>query len=99
LAVKYKAQFPQEDYAKITEILHLPAEEPASAATEKTDPEALFKKFETVKEWAEPRKIGRMIYDDKAFYESLLKQHKAKKELSAKQLAALQKLAGKYSLN
>ena len=55
-------------------------------------------KFESVKEWAEPRKIGRMIYDDKAFYESLLKQHKAGKDLSAKQLAALQKLAGKYSL-
>ena len=99
LAIKYKAQFSAEDYAKITEILNLPAEEPSSATTEKTDPEILFKKFESVKEWAEPRKIGRMVYDDKAFYESLLKQHKAKKELSAKQLAALQKLAGKYSLN
>lgn len=98
LAAKYKSQFSKEDFEKIAEMLHIPAEEPVAESTPKTDPEILFCKFATVKEWAEPRKIGRMVYDDKAFYESLLKQHKAKKELSAKQLAALEKLAGKYAL-
>ena len=98
LAVKYKEQFKEEDFAVISSILNIPKEEAASPVSTETDLAALFAKFESVKEWAEPRKIGRMIYDDKAFYESLLKQHKAGKELSAKQLAALQKLAGKYSL-
>ena len=98
LSLKYKGEFNAEDFGVISGILNIPQQEAVSPVSAGTDLTALFAKFESVKEWAEPRKIGRMIYDDKAFYESLLKQHKAGKDLSAKQLAALQKLAGKYSL-
>ncbi|MBR2365483.1 MAG: hypothetical protein IKA79_09800, partial [Lentisphaeria bacterium] len=98
LAVKYREQTGESDFAVIAGILNIPVQEEAAPAASGTNLDSLFSKFAAIQEWAEPRKIGRMIYDDKAFYESLLKQHKAGKELSAKQLAALQKLAGKYSL-
>ncbi|MEI3003759.1 MAG: hypothetical protein V8T87_03955 [Victivallales bacterium] len=48
--------------------------------------------------WNEPKKVGRRIYDDKVFYESLSKQRSEGKALSDRQFAALQKLAAKYQL-
>ncbi|MDD3153379.1 MAG: type I DNA topoisomerase [Victivallaceae bacterium] len=56
----------------------------------------LFEQMSHVTVWAEPVKKGRFTYDDKAFYESLLRQHKEGRNLSFKQLAALRKMAGKY---
>jgi len=53
-------------------------------------------KLEAVTSWESPTKKGRRLYDDKAFFESLLAQHKKKSELSPKQIAALKKLAAKY---
>jgi len=52
--------------------------------------------LETVKEWAKPEKKGRWTIDDKKFYSSLKKQFETKKELSDKQIAALEKLVAKY---
>ncbi len=48
--------------------------------------------------WAEPVKKGRFTYDDKAFYESLAKQHASGKVLSERQKAALAKMAAKYGV-
>ena len=105
MAVKYKEQL-GESFGMIASILQIPEEalneDPASKGS---DPAAgaeelkkLLEAFANVTNWAEPRKVGRAVYDDKAFYESLLKQHKNGKVLSAKQIAALKKLAGKYSI-
>ena len=58
----------------------------------------LLEAFAKVTNWAEPRKVGRSVYDDKAFYESLLKQYNNGKVLSPKQVAALKKLGTKYSI-
>ncbi len=55
-----------------------------------------FSYLETIKEWAKPEKKGRWTIDDKKFYSSLKKQFETKKELSEKQIAALEKLVGKY---
>ncbi|MBR4956208.1 MAG: hypothetical protein IKZ31_00480 [Lentisphaeria bacterium] len=46
--------------------------------------------------WAEPVKRGRFTFNDKDFYESLRGQFYNGKQLSPKQIAALQKLAAKY---
>ena len=60
--------------------------------------DALLEKFSHVTKWNEPKKVGRRIYDDKVFYESLSKQRSEGKALSDRQFAALQKLAAKYQL-
>ena len=105
MAVKYKEQL-GDAFGMISSVLQIPEEAQGDGAEEKgNDPAAgaeelsrLLDAFAKVTSWADPRKVGRAVYDDKAFYESLLKQHKNGKVLSAKQIAALKKLAGKYSI-
>ena len=46
--------------------------------------------------WDEPVSKGRRTFDDKAFFESLKKQHESGRTLSDKQMAALGKLHSKY---
>ena len=58
--------------------------------------EALLKELAEVKEWAAPVKRGRFTYDDKKFFTSVKKQFDEGKLLSAKQLAALEKMAERY---
>ncbi|MCF7790837.1 MAG: type I DNA topoisomerase [Victivallales bacterium] len=58
--------------------------------------EQLLSNFENFSGWAKPEKKGKRTYDDKTFYDSLLKQYQSKKKLSPKQLYALKKLASKY---
>ena len=57
--------------------------------------EAVFKAAEKVK-WNRAERIRGRVYDDAAFVESLRKQYKAGKTLSAKQIAALLRVTRKY---
>ena len=56
----------------------------------------LLRELGAVKEWAAPVKRGRFTYDDKKFYTSVKKQFDEGKQLSVKQLGALEKLAERY---
>ena len=58
---------------------------------------ALFKLFDGVTNWAEPVKRGRRVYDDREFVQSIRKQVDQGRTLSPKQVAAMEKLAAKYS--
>ena len=57
---------------------------------------ALLGELAGVTEWAAPVKRGRFTYDDRKFYVSVKKQFDEGKSLSAKQVAALARLAEKY---
>ena len=57
--------------------------------------DAVFKAAEKVK-WNRAERIRGRVYDDAAFVESLRKQYKAGKTLSAKQIAALLRVTRKY---
>ena len=102
MASKYQDQIP--NFERIASILNVaPAETvspEASAAANAmmAEADALLEKFSHVTKWNVPKKVGRRIYDDKVFYESLSKQRSEGKALSDRQFAALQKLAAKYQL-
>ncbi len=49
-----------------------------------------------VKEWKDPVKRGRMVFDDKKFFESLSQHYSRRKSLSPKQKAALFKMVKRY---
>ena len=66
------------------------------SAADNSSAEALLKELMAVKEWAAPVKRGRFTYDDKKFFTSVKKQFDEGKLLSAKQLAALEKMADRY---
>ena len=68
----------------------------AASPGDQAEVEKLLAKLAAVKEWAEPVKQGRRVYDDQAFYRSLSDQYGNGKTLSDKQIAALKKLADKY---
>ncbi len=50
-----------------------------------------------VTEWRPARKMGRRVYDDKVFVESIAKQYARNPSLSARQAAALRKVAKGYA--
>lgn len=58
----------------------------------------LLEGLSKVTQWAEPVKRGRFTYDDREFYESIAKQHASGRILSDRQVAALKKMAAKYSV-
>ena len=102
MASKYQDQIP--NFERIASILNVvPAEAASSEASAAAnammaEADALLEKFSHVTRWNEAKKVGRRIYDDKVFYESLSKQRSEGKALSDRQFAALQKLAAKYQL-
>lgn len=53
--------------------------------------------LKNVKEWRPTRKLGKRVYDDKAFVESLAGQYARSPSLSVRQVAALRKLAKGYA--
>ena len=63
-----------------------------------SDVDLLLKEMSGITAWAEPVKRGRRVYDDKEFFESIMKQKKSGKVLSIKQVEALKKLAAKYGI-
>jgi len=99
IAVKYMDRIGNaEELKRVLEI-----DEKALDASNENDPEAnkeinaAMAVLENVKKWSEPETRGKRVYDDKAFYESLKKQHASGKKLSGRQVYALKKLMGKYS--
>ena len=63
-----------------------------------SDADLLLDAMSRITAWAEPVKRGRRMYDDKDFYQSIVKQKKSGKVLSIKQVEALRKLAAKYGI-
>ena len=57
-----------------------------------------FSLLDQVKEWKPPKKVGKRVYDDKAFFESVRQQaDEGKRPLSARQLEFLVKMAVQYA--
>ena len=99
LAARYSGSIP--GYQQISAEL---GGAPETAGTEAVQPSSpaeadlLLEGLSQVKDWAEPVKRGRRVYDDKEFYESIQRQKKTGRVLSIKQVEALRKLAAKYGI-
>ncbi|MFZ2656954.1 MAG: hypothetical protein WAX69_18620, partial [Victivallales bacterium] len=101
LTTKYKDQIP--NFEDISAKLSL--NESAAGAGGKTEVpsnvnveeiQRILTSLSAVTAWEQPVKKGFRTFNDKSFFQSLEKQFNAKKNLSAKQVAALNKMAGKY---
>ena len=104
LAAKYMTQFEnRNEVAARLGIVAAGNAEPAATEGESdteqetVDPATLLAALEKVEKWAEPVRKGRFSFDDRKFFLSLKQQYGAGKKLSPKQLAALKKLAAKYT--
>lgn len=91
LVQKYADQIPTLEEKR--EEWGIAKEEPVNTA----EIEALLKQLSTVSDWKPPVKRGKREWSDEAFYQSLDNQYKARKSLSPKQVAALKKMAARYS--
>lgn len=58
---------------------------------------AVFDLLAQVSAWKEPKKVGKRVYDDKAFVESVRKQYDEGKPMSARQLEYLVRMALLYA--
>ena len=96
LAIKYRDSI--SDFNMVAGELKIEEQPENNSANpgNQSEVEQLLAKLANVKEWAEPVKQGRRVYDDQAFYHSLSDQYNNGKTLSDKQIAALKKLADKY---
>lgn len=96
LAIKYRDSI--SDFNMVASELKIEEQPENNSANpgNQAEVEQLLAKLANVKEWAEPVKQGRRVYDDQAFYHSLSDQYNNGKTLSDKQIAALKKLADKY---
>ena len=69
----------------------------AEPAPDREKFDAVFALLSQVKVWKEPKKVGKRVYDDKAFVESVREQfEEGKKPMSAKQLEYLVRMALMY---
>ena len=96
LAIKYRDSI--SDFNMVAGELKIEEQPENNSANpgNQAEVDQLLAKLANVKEWAEPVKQGRRVYDDQAFYHSLSDQYNNGKTLSDKQIAALKKLADKY---
>lgn len=69
----------------------------AEPAPDKSKFEAVFSLLSSVTMWKEAKKVGKRIYDDRAFVESVRRQADEGKPLSARQLDFLVRMAVMYS--
>jgi hypothetical protein len=70
----------------------------AEPAPDRAKFDAVFALLDQVTDWKEPKKVGKRVYDDKAFVESVREQAaKGARELSARQLEYLVRMALVYS--
>ena len=60
--------------------------------------DSLLNAFRSFESWNEPTVRRGRTFSDRDFIASLAKQHAAGKVLSEKQIAALERMAGKYNL-
>jgi DNA topoisomerase I len=96
LAVKYIAQVPE--LAERAEELGL--KEMILSEKDKIGPlDSTLRKLELLEniDYDEPRKVGKRVYDDKAFISSLRDQAKSGRKLSEKQIQFLDRFIKKYS--
>ncbi len=96
MAVKYRDQLTDAPavFAAL-QIEDIPEEKSASSDKERIA--QMLQQLSTVTNWAAPEKKGRFAFDEKKFYQSISNQFSDGKTLSAKQIAALEKLAAKYN--
>jgi DNA topoisomerase I len=59
--------------------------------------DAVFEMLSEISVWKEAKKVGKRVYDDKAFVESVKSQYDSNKPLSSKQLEFLVKMIMMYS--
>ena len=70
----------------------------AEPAPDRAKFDEVFALLDQVKEWKEPKKVGRRVYDDKAFVESVREQAESgDRPMSAKQLEYLVRMALLYA--
>ena len=69
----------------------------AEPAPDKAKFEVVFSLLDEVKEWKPAKKVGKRVYDDKAFVESVKEQMKSGRPLSSRQLEFLVKMVSAYS--
>ena len=93
---KYADKITDLDFVRATLGLTAAPAETEASRDQQSEIKSLLDELAEVKTWAEPVKKGRFTYNDKDFYESLRGQFFNGKQLSPKQIAALQKLAAKY---
>ena len=80
-------------YSKFQTAIKACAEPPPDR--EKFD--VVFGLLSKVKEWKEPKKVGKRVYDDKAFVESVREQAEGERPLSARQLEFLVRMVLSYA--
>lgn len=80
-------------YAKFLEALRNAT--PAPPSSEKF--ELVFSLLDQVRTWKEPKKVGKRIYDDKAFVASVKEQMASGRPLSARQLEFLVRMVSVYA--
>ena len=88
---KYPGQFPENGLAAAAPV---PPPNPAA----KAQIDSLLNAFRSFESWNEPTVRRGRTFSDRDFIASLAKQHAAGKVLSEKQIAALERMAGKYNL-
>ena len=81
-----------EGFEAIKETLDLPVDQAEKDETTGILVEAMV----PVKDWKEPVKRGKRVFDDKAFYESLSEQYQQKGFLTPRQQAALKRMVRRY---
>ena len=96
---KYESQIPgAAELRPLLGVAEPPAADPAAEADRKKYVEELLNGFSKVEKWSEPVKRGRRVFSDEDFVASIRKQASQGHKLSEKQIAALSKLAAKYSI-
>lgn len=85
-----------ENIRRMREEIQLRREEAANNAPPQENILAVFKAMANVP-WNPPEKRGPRVYDDKKFFDSLKEQVESGKVLSERQMAALAKMASRYS--
>ena len=99
LGAKYSGSIPGfAEMAAACGVNAAPEAAPAATPAAPSDADLLLDAMSKITNWAEPVKRGRRVYDDRDFFDSLMKQKKSGKVLSIKQVEALKKLAAKYGI-
>jgi DNA topoisomerase-1 len=91
LLIKYSKQI--DNFDQVKDELGLEVKDNSEAAGEITK---LLELCKTIATWNPPVKRGRREFNDSDFYESLSTQFAGKGTLSARQVAALKKMMGRY---
>ena len=86
-------QMLSEFYVKFLGAMPMPPPPPDRAKFD-----TVFALLDEVKTWKEPKTVGKRVYDDKAFFESVREQARTgERQLSARQLDSLVKMCVQYS--